>query len=382
MHDTSIPLGPYHTVLKEPEHLKLYVEEKEVVDAELYLGYNHRGIERISETKSYDKVLHLIERICGICSNAHNSALTKTIERAAGLEPNEKAKRIRSIVEELERIQSHLLWFGTYSHSLGFQEIFLEVMDYRENPLEVLEKISGSRVNYGLSEFGGVKRDITEETAKETRKKMKKVKGKVKNTLQKLMSNQDYLDNLKEVAILKEKEARETGVVGPVARASNVKRDTRKDEPYDWYPEIDWEMKTKKKGDALARAKLRLEEVIESTRIIDQLLELPDQNHRGKEKVKIHEDKKKSARVEAPRGENLHYLHAGEKRPKRLRIRPPTYANFHPLPEMVKGEDVRDVPAAALSIDPCFSCTDRACIVDSNTGEEEVKTFHEIVEEK
>lgn len=381
MHDTSIPLGPYHASLKEPEHLKVHLEGEEIVKAELYLGYNHRGIERISETRSYDKVIYLLERICGICSNAHNSAFSKAVEKAAGLEPSEKAKRIRCVTEELERIQSHLLWYATYSHSLGFQETFKETMKYRELPLQMLEKISGSRIHYGISEFGGVKKEITEGTAKQLRKKMKEVSEKARVSHEDLMSNEEYVESLKDVATLSRKRAKETGVVGPLARASGVKRDVRKNDPYDGYPELDWEMKTRKTGDSLARARLRLEEVVESTRIIDQLFEVPNQNYRGKMKVELEEGKISTARVEAPRGENVHYLHAEKLKPKRLRIRPPTYANFHALPEMMVGENVRDLPAAALSIDPCFSCADRACIVNSDTGKEEIKTFHEIVGE-
>lgn len=380
MHDTSIPLGPYHAVLKEPEHLRIYLEGEEIVNAELYLGYNHRGIEKIAETRPYDKVLYLLERICGICSNAHNSAFSKAVERAAGLNPTEKAKRIRGVIEELERIQSHLLWFGTYSHSLGFQGVFKDTMRYRETPLNILEKISGSRIHYGISEFGGVKKDITEETSKQLKKDVKKIKSRIENAYQELVSNQEYIDSLKNVAVLSKKEAEETGVVGPLARASGLEMDVRKDEPYDWYPEIDWEVKTMKEGDALARAKLRLKEAVESTIIIEELLELPKQNHRGGMNVKVKEGRTVTARVEAPRGENVHYLRTGKTKPERLRIRPPTYANFHPLPDMMIGEDVRDLPAAALSIDPCFSCADRACIVDSDTGKEDIKTFHEIVD--
>ncbi len=378
MHDTKIPLGPYHPLLKEPEHLRIYVEGEEVVDTEFFLGYNHRGIEKLATTKTYDKNVHLLERICGICSNAHNSAFTKAVERSTGLEAPERAKYIRSIVGELERIQSHLLWFGTLSHSLGFDTKFMHSMTCREKALDLLEKISGSRVHYGLSEFGGVKKDIGKETQKQIKDKIGKIKGKTEEMHEEIMSNNPYLERLEEVGELPEKRARELGVVGPVAKGSGIERDTRKTDEYDAYPLIDFKVITRKKGDCLARTQVRLEEIKEGVRIINQLLPLPKGEYRGEDTVQPEEDRI-GARAEAPRGENFHYLHTGKRTPKRLRIRPPTYANFTALPEMVTGGDIGDAPATVMSIDPCFSCTDRACVIDTEEDEEEVKTFHEIL---
>lgn len=381
MHDTKIPLGPYHPLLKEPEHLRIYIEGEEIVDTEFFLGYNHRGIEKIAETRSYDKILYLVERICGICSNAHNSAFSKAVERAAGLEANERAKRIRGIVGELERIQSHLLWFGTNSHSLGFDTMFMHSMTYREEALNLLEKISGSRLHYGLADFGGVKKDLNKETQGKIKENTKSIKENTERIYEELMSNEPYIDRLKNVAKISKKRAEELGIVGPVARGSGIKRDTRKTDEYDAYPLVDFEVKTEKKGDALARTKVRLKEILESVRIIDQLLELPDQDPKGEDEIEL-EEKKVLARAEAPRGENLHYLHAKKGKPERLRIRPPTYANFIALPEMVTGGKIADAPAAVMSIDPCFSCTDRALIIDTETGEEKLQDFHQMVERR
>lgn len=380
MHDTKIPLGPHHPLMEEPEHLRLYVKGEEVIDTEFFLGYNHRGIEKIAETRTYDKVLYLVERICGICSNAHNTAFTRAVENASGLEPNDRAKQIRSIVTELERIQSHLLWFGTQSHALGFDTMFNYSLTYREDALDILEKISGNRAHYGLSEFGGTKRDINKETQEKMKKKLKKIKENTEYMKRRLMSNEPHIQRLKKVGKISKKKAKELGVVGPVARGSGIKIDTRKQDKHDAYEEVDFKVITEKEGDALARTKVRLNEVLESVRIINQLIPLTKGENRGKEEIKIDTPVKTFARSEAPRGENFHYLHTGEKTPKRLRIRPPTYANFMVLPNMIKGGKIADAPASVMSIDPCFSCTDRACVIDTETDEEKMQTFHDLVD--
>ncbi len=379
MHDTKIPLGPYHPLTEEPEQLKIYVKDKKVVDTEFFLGYNHRGIENISENKKYDEVLYIVERICGICSNAHNSAFSKAVERAAGLEATERAKRIRSIVAELERIQSNMLWFGTQSHFLEHDDLFKETMEYREKALDLLEKISGRRLHYGLADFGGVKDDINKETQQKLKKKINKLRERTEEIYKETMSREDYAERLNGVAELSKKRARELGVVGPVARASGLERDARKVNEYDAYPLIDFEVKTKKGCDALARTEVRLEEIIEGTRIIDRLLDLPDQEVKGVDEIEIDEEGRTTAKIEAPRGENFHYLHAGKNRPKRLSIRPPTYANFMAIPEMTIEERIKEAPLAVISIDPCFSCTDRALIVNTETGEEELQDFHDLL---
>jgi len=381
MHDTKIPLGAFHPLTKEPEQLKIYVKDKKVMDTEFFLGYNHRGIEKIAENRTYDKVLYLVERICGICSNAHNSAFSHVVEESAGLEANDRAKKIRGIVAELERIQSHLLWLGTQSHYLEHDDLFKQAMNDRETSLDLLEKISGKRIHYGLAEFGGVKTDMNKETIKEIEKKTDLIEENAKEIYEEVMSRESYVNRLKGVAELSKKRAKELGVVGPVARASGIKMDSRKDKAYDAYPLVDFEVITDNKGDALARTEVRIKEIMESNRLINQFLEMPDQNPRGETEATL-EEKRTTAQIEAPRGENFHYLHSGERTPKRLSIRPPTYANFMALPEMTIGERIKNAPLAVISIDPCFSCADRALIVNTETQEEKLKDFHEIIEKE
>ncbi len=379
MKGTCIPIGPYHPLLKEPEHLKLYVEGEKILNVEFFLGYNHRGIEKLAESRSYDKVIYLVERICGICSNTHNSAFTKAVERAAGLEPSKKAKMIRSIMSEFERIQSHLLCLAVQSNLLGFDTLFMHAMTYREDVLETVEKISGARRHYGVSEFGGVRKDITKETAEFVRKKLGMIKANTQRLYEEIMSNDPYVERLKGIGVLKKKRAEELGVVGPVARGSGLKRDIREIEGYDAYYFTDFKVVRERKGDSLSRTIVRLKEIFESIEIINQLLDLPEQDYRGKDKVVLEEGIRSVARVEAPRGENFHYLLTGKTTPKRLRIRPPTYANFIALPEMLAGEMISDAASVVISLDPCFSCTDRACVIDVNSGEEKIITFQELV---
>ncbi len=382
MHNLQIPLGSYHPLMKDPEHFKIYLQDGKIVDTDLFIGYNHRGIEKLAEMKTYDKLPYLIERICGICSNAHSSAISRAVENAAGIEPNKKARYIRSVVAELERIQSHLLWFGTQSHSLGFDELFKDSLTCREHPLDLLEKISGSRIHYGLSEFGGTKKDITPEKQGVLKKELGEIRALTEAMKEDFSSNEQYTHKLENIGVLSKKKAGEIGVVGPVAKASGINLDMRLNGVNGAYSEIDFEAITRKKGDCLSRTEVRLDDIIQSIEIIEQLLPIPKGKHRGKGRIEIDEPIKTIGRAEAPRGENFHYLHAGKKKPLRLRIRPPTYANFMCLHEMAMNGKIADAPAIVISIDPCFNCTDRMCVIDLDENTEKVRTFHEIVEGK
>jgi len=159
----EIPIGPYHPLQEEPEFFRLKVTGERVVGLEIELGYNHRGIEKLSEAKSYDQVIFLVERICGICSTSHPFAYVNAIEDLAGFEIPDRAKYIRTFVGELERIHSHLLWLGLAGHFIGYNTVWMWCWKYREPVLDLCEKIFGNRQHYAMMKIGGVRRDILTE---------------------------------------------------------------------------------------------------------------------------------------------------------------------------------------------------------------------------
>jgi membrane-bound hydrogenase subunit alpha len=155
-----IPIGPYHPLQEEPEYFKLYCEGEIVKEVEWETGYNHRGIEKLAEEKTFEQIFFLVERICGICSTSHPFAYANCMEEIAGVEVPDRAKYIRSIIGELERIHSHLLWAGLAGHFLGYDTVFMWAWKYREPILDLFEIITGNRNSYAMFKIGGVRRDI------------------------------------------------------------------------------------------------------------------------------------------------------------------------------------------------------------------------------
>src|SRR3989339_1911783 len=160
-----IPIGPQHPALKEPESFSVTLEGEKIVDVNLRLGYNHRGIEKACEERTYIQDIYILERVCGICSHSHSTCFVQTVEEIAGVEIPERAKYIRTIVAELERIHSHLLWLGVAGHEEGFDTLFMYSWRDREIVMDILALITGNRVNYGMNTIGGVRRDISKAQA-------------------------------------------------------------------------------------------------------------------------------------------------------------------------------------------------------------------------
>jgi len=162
-HKVIIPIGPYHPLQDEPEFFRLYVEGEKVIDIDIVIGYLHRGIEELSEHKHFDQVAFLVERICGICSTSHPFAYVNAVEDLAKIEVPERSLYIRTIIAELERIHSHLLWLGLAGHFIGYNTVWMWAWRYREPILDMFEMITGNRNHYAMMKIGGVRRDIKEE---------------------------------------------------------------------------------------------------------------------------------------------------------------------------------------------------------------------------
>ncbi|MDR3552344.1 MAG: nickel-dependent hydrogenase large subunit [Clostridia bacterium] len=366
-----IPVGPQHPALEEPESFSLMLEGERVAAANVTLGYNHRGIEKACESRTYIQDIYLLERICGICSHAHSTCYVQTVEDVAGLEVPKRALYIRSLIGELERVHSHLLWLGIAGHEIGFESLFMYSWKDREVVMDILELLTGNRVNYGMNTVGGVRRDITPEQAQDVLKALVILEEKTKYYIQLANEEVTLIDRLQGVGRLSKEDVLKYGATGPVMRAAGVSRDIRKDDPYAAYGELDFEVITDTHADVLGRTVVRVKELMESYKMIRQILkQMPDGPITVRAPKKIPAGEAVS-RYEAPRGEDIHYLRSdGTDKPDRVKVRAPTLANLAAISNMLEGGYLADVPIVIAAIDPCFSCTDRAIkVVNASGGE-------------
>ncbi|MBS7640224.1 MAG: nickel-dependent hydrogenase large subunit [Candidatus Bathyarchaeia archaeon] len=364
----KVYIGPYRPQLVEPERFELLVEGDRIIDAKMELGYMHRGIEKLFTTRTYMQNLALAERICGICSGVHTLCYAQTVERLMGVDVPERARYLRCIYMELERLHSHYLWFGILAHSLHEHEIFAKIMGEREIIQDLFEYLTGNRINYAINTIGGVRRDITPEKAEKIRKVLKTLRSLSDYIMSLLDDNGVLTKKTKGVGVLPRDKAIEVGAVGPVLRASGVTSDVRKDDPYAAYDKLNFEVIVEKDGDLRAKSLVRARETYESMKIIEQALDnLPSGDIAAKPgEPKVGEE---IGRTEAPRGELIYYIKSnGTNIPERVKVRTPSYANNFAILAMLRGEYLKNARAVIESIDPCFACTDRVVVVDARTG--------------
>ena len=368
-HKAHIPIGPYHPLQEEPEFYKLVVDGETVVDVDVRIGWNHRGIEKISESKSFDQSIFIVERICGICSSSHPITCVQALEDLGGISVPDRALYIRSIIQELERLHSHMLWAGLAGHFLGYNTVFMWGWKYREPICDIMETVSGNRQNYAMMKVGGVRRDIEKEHIPYILTRLDEFIKHLDMLRGAILDDPVLHARLKGVGILKRDKAIEYSVLGPMARASGVDIDVRRDHPYAAYDRVKWNVVTRTEGDVFAKVIVRILEMYESVSIIRQCLDkLPggpiDSNPKDippGEGIGL---------AEAPRGECFHYIKSdGTNSPVRHKIRAPTYMNFPTFRETVIGQTVSDATIILAAIDPCYCCTERMLIVDKKDKE-------------
>lgn len=370
---TLIPIGPYHPLQEEPELFKLYCEGEIVKDIKWETGYNHRGIEKLSEKKTYDQSFFLVERICGICSTSHPFAFANAIEEICNIEITNRAKYIRTIIAELERVHSHLLWVGLAGHFLGYNTVFMWAWKYREPVLDLFEMISGNRNSYAMFKVGGVRRDIENNKIAPILEVLDMVKKKTDMLVGAVMDDPVIHARTKGVGTLTKEDIINYGAVGPTARASGVAIDVRKDDPYAAYPLVNWKVITAQAGDVFAKAEVRLLEMYESISIIEQCFEGLKKEKEGEIIVKVKDIPEGwgTGHAEAPRGEVFHYvLSDGSNSPARHKIRAPSYTNIATFKKSCIGQTISDATISLAAVDPCYCCTERMAVAyDNKTGE-------------
>jgi NADH-quinone oxidoreductase subunit D len=360
------PIGPFHPALKEAAHFELEVEGEKIVGGDFKFGYMHRGIEDIATTKSYHSNIFLAERVCGICNTVHSTCYAQTVEALLNIQPPERAKYIRTIIFETERIQSHLLWFGVGMHEIGYDTAYMYMWRERENAVDMLESVCGKRVNLGINTLGGVRRDITPNKEVLMRRKLDLLEKAINKAGKIVLEDRVLKARVKDVGVLTKDDAKKLCVVGPTARGSGVDMDVRRDDPYAAYSYVDFDVPIEENGDVLSRTLVRLGELFQSIRIIRQAMKDLPNGPISLEELPLPKINEAFGRVEAHRGELLYYIRSnGTNCPERVKIRTPSVVNNNSILPMVLGETIADVPIIIASMDPCFSCTDRVTIVDT-----------------
>jgi NADH-quinone oxidoreductase subunit D len=362
----NIPIGPQHPALKEPENFTFTVDGEYVVGVKVRIGYMHKGIEKLMESKNYIQNIPLVERICGICNVAHTLCYCQNIEYLHGKEIPRRAEFIRVIIEELNRIHSHLLWIGIVAHEVGFDTFFMYTWRDREVVMDLIELLTGNRVSTALNTIGGVRRNIDNDKAYRLKKGMEILERRTKYYKQIATAEPTLLTRLKGVGILTPKEAIKWSAVGPTLRASGIKSDVRADDPYAAHDEVPFNVITYDSCDVFGRLMVRIDETLES---IDMVRHCLDHIPSGPIRIRLPNAPPKGesiSRVEAPRGEDIHYVKSNSSdKPERYKVRAPTLGNLLSLIEMLtsKGEyvvHIADIPVVLAGIDPCMCCMDRS----------------------
>lgn len=390
----KVPIGPIHPGLEEPEKFILTLDGERIINVDVKLGYNLRGIQWIAYRRNYVQMMYLVERICGICSFSHNHTYSRAVEEAAGIEVPERAEYIRAIVGELERIHSHLLNLGVVGHDIGYDTVLHLTWLAREKVMDVLEAISGNRVNYSMVTIGGVRRDIDEKGKRLILDLIKYYRSIMPQIEEVFLHDPTIEARLRDAAVVSRRIAKEYGAVGPTARGSGLKVDARWSEGLGVYPDLGVKpvlpqdvTGEKPHGDVYDRTAVRIGEIHQSLEILEHALDqMPDGKIKAfpkdnvlVAKLKIMVDGEGIGRYEAPRGELMHYVRGkrGLDKPLRWKAREPTFPNLFTIAKGLVGNQVADVVVAIASIDPCLSCTDRVAVIQD--GKKRVLTERDLI---
>lgn len=377
-----IPVGPQHPMYVEAENLEVKVDGERIVDVDINLGYLHRGVEKLSESRNWTQNIYLFERICGICSGIHTITYCMMAEELLGLEIPEKARYIRTVIGELERVHSHLLMLGAAGYEMGLNTAFMYIWRDREHSMDMLEQISGNRVNYAMNRIGGVRRDIPKPLIPGLLKRVNYLEKRMYHYLGVFNSDRVIRNRTMDVGILRKGDAESLSIIGPVARASGLNYDVRRARPYAAYDNLNWSVITTQKGDVHARLEVKIRETLQSLSILRQCLHKLKRMGNGELFAKapaVIPENEATVITEAPRGELFYYGKSnGSDRPERIKIKTPSYQILHAYKPVLKDAHLADLPLIVASTDPCFSCCDRVTVIDTNTEKKSLLTANDL----
>ncbi len=370
----EIPVGPQHPALHEPLLLKAYADGERIVKVEIYTGYNHRGIEKLAEKNTFYRDIFIVARVCGICNLVHANCFTRALERLLEKYPNDRARYLRVLAMELERVHSHMLVNAVMAEIIGFDSLFMNIMRDREYVMKAKEILTGNRVLSDYMMVGGVRRDIDSVKKDKLLGIIERVMPRLKYYRKVFMEDETLLKRMVDVGVVSKTDALRMSLVGPPARASGVRIDVRASEGYDAYDEISFNVITRSEGDTWARMMVRWDEAIESLEMARYVLEhLPSDGNPVPDERRLPRrfpPGEAYTRVEAPRGELTYYVMSdGKPKPYRVKIRTPSFINIINTGSVYVGYTIADLPVILVSWDPCISCMERVTVIDPGTGE-------------
>ena len=356
-------MGPQHPSTHGVLRLLLRLDGEYVRECEPVIGYSHRGHEHMAQNRTYLQFMPNPSRMDYLSGLLYNDAYCRAVERACGIQIPRRAEYIRTICTELNRISSHLLWFGAYLVDLGAFTPFLYAFDDREDVVSILGEVTGSRLTYSYCCFGGVSRDLNDLFIEKTKAFIPKMRGRLRDYETLVTKNIIFIKRTKGVGVISEEQARDYALTGPNLRGSGVSYDVRKNEPYGVYPEFDFEIPVPREGDCFARYLVRLGEIAESLRIIEQALQrLPDGPVRAKAIPQWIAPPPGDYHFsyESARGHlGIYIVSDGSRIPYRMKWRVPSFSNLSILPVLLPGTLVADTIAILGSLDVVIPEIDR-----------------------
>jgi Ni,Fe-hydrogenase III large subunit len=361
MSNFTIPVGPLHVALEEPMYFRLDVEGETVKHVDINAGHVHRGVEYLATKRNVFQNVVLTERICSLCSNSHPQAYSMAIEQIAGITVPERAEFLRAIADEIKRVASNLFNTGILAHLVGFESLFMQMMQVRERMQDIKEAVFGNRMDIGANTIGGVRYDIDAPRAQFMTQQLDLLVPEVEEIVEIFKTNRSILSRTRGVGVLTHEQALDCACVGPVARAAGINYDVRVKAPYACYDKLDVPVHTLADGDVWSRAMVRLLEARTAIDLIRQCLAtLPD----GPTTATIERPSipagEAIARCEAPRGELIYYVRMTDSpKPERVKWRVPSFMNWDAVRIMMQDAKVADIAIIVNSIDPCISCTER-----------------------
>ncbi len=358
-----INIGPQHPSTHGVARLVTRLDGERAVKIEPVIGYLHRGIEKLAENRNYVQFLPITDRLDYVSSITNNMVYVQAVEEILGIDVPERAEYIRIIMLELQRLASHLLFVGTFGADVGAWTVLMYGFRERERILDLLEMVTGQRLLYTYIWFGGVRYDLPEGFVEQCRKTVDALPSYFDDYEEYFYNNEVFLGRCRGIGILKKKDAINMGVTGPNLRACGVEYDIRKIDPYSIYDRFDFKVCTQKEGDTLARFNVRMAEMRESVKIIQQALDnLPEGDYKANTPKFLKPPQGEVySRVESPRGElAVHLISDGVNRnPYRLKIRSPAFCNLSAFPAFAEGDIIPDVIVNFASIDIVLGEIDR-----------------------
>jgi NADH-quinone oxidoreductase subunit D len=363
--DINVNVGPQHPATHGVFRMVLRVDGELVVDLEPVIGYLHRGAEKLSENCDYRQALAFQDRTEYLAQFNAELCYVIAVERLMGLEVPERAEYIRVILTELNRIASHLMFMGAFSADLGvFGTLFMYAFRERERMLDLFEEISGDRMMYSYFRVGGLAWDVPENFVERTRWMVKEARQGIADIDGLLTENEVFLTRTRGIGIMTAEQAIDWGFSGPMLRASGVRHDLRRAEPYSIYDRLEFDIPVGDRGDVYDRYMVRLEEMRQSARIVEQCLDQMPKDGPivapGLKRALRPPASEVYMRAENPRGEyGIYLVSKGADKPYRLKIRSPSFCHLAALRDMTIGHYLADAVLILGSVDIVLCEVDR-----------------------